>query len=96
MLLPLLSFINTFGLYYNTYRSLIGIYYIPVVMNIRKRIRRTNCFALTLGPYRSNFLDIVKALRLLIALDRSIEVRILGISKVLLIAFTYTFISDIP
>lgn len=96
MLLPLLSFINAFSLYRNAYRSLIGIYYIPAAMNIRKRIRRTNCFALTLGPYRSNFLDIVKALRLLIALDRSIEVRILGISKVLLIAFTYMFISDMP
>lgn len=96
MLLPLLSFINTFGLYRNIYRSLIGIYYIPAAMNTRKRTRRTNCFALTLGPHRSNFLDIVKALRLLIALDRSIEVRILGISKVLLIAFTYTFISDMP
>lgn len=65
-------------------------------MNTRKRTRRANCFVLTLGPYSSNFLDVIKALRLLTALDRSIEVRILGISRVLLIAFTYTFIGDMP
>lgn len=96
MLLPLLSFINTFGLYRNVYRSLIGIYYIPTSMNTRKRTRRANCFALTLGPYRSNFPDVVKALSLLAGLDRSIEVQILGIGKVMLIAFTYAFISNIP
>lgn len=96
MLLPLLSFINAFSLYRNTYRSLIGMYYIPTAINTYKRTRRANCFVLTLGLYSSNFLDVIKALRLLIALDRSIEVRILGISRVLLIAFTYAFISNMP
>lgn len=96
MLLPLLSFINTFGLYRNAYRSLIGMYYIPASMNTRKRTRRANCFTLTLGPYRSNFPDVVKALSLLVGLDRSIEVQMLGVGKVILIAFTYTFISNMP
>lgn len=95
MSLPLLSFINTFGLYRNVYRTLIGMYYIPAAMNTRKRTRRTNCFILTLGLYRSNFSDIVKALGLLTALDRGIEVYILGTSNVLLVAFTYAFIGDI-
>lgn len=65
-------------------------------MNTRKRTRRANCFTLTLGPYRSNFLDVVKALSLLVALDRSKEVQIPGIGKVMLIAFTYAFISNMP
>lgn len=96
MLLPLLSFIDTFSLYRNVYCSLIGIYYIPISINTRKRTRRANCFTLTLGPYRSNFPDVVKALSLLVGLDRSIEVQILGIGKVILIAFTYAFISNMP
>lgn len=94
MLLPLLSFIDTFGLYRNAYRTLIGIYYIPATINTRKRTRRTNCFVLTLGLYRSNFPNVVKALGLLIALDRGIEVYILGTSKVLLVVFTYAFIGN--
>lgn len=64
-------------------------------MNTRKRTRRVNCFVLTLSLYRSNFPNIVKALSLLIILDRGIEVYIPRTSNVLLVAFTYAFIGDI-
>lgn len=96
MLLPLLTFIDAFGLYRNLYRSLIGIYFIITVLNARKRDRRANVFPLILRLYGSNFADIVEAIKLLTTLNRGVKVYILGIGKVLLIAFTLTFLSNIP
>lgn len=96
MLLPLITFIDAFGLYRNSYRSLIGVYFIIAAMNSRERNRRANMFLLTLGPYSSNFVDVVEAVRLLASLDRGIEVLILGQGLVLLIAFTFAFLSNIP
>lgn len=78
MLLPLIIFIDAFGLYRNSYRSLIGVYFIIAAMNSRERNRRANMFLLTLSPYSSNFADVVEAVRLLVSLDRGIEVLILG------------------
>lgn len=96
MLLPLLTFIDAFGLYRNLYRSLIGIYFIIAALNAYERDRRANVFPLILRLYGSNFADIVEAIKLLAILNRGIEVYILGIGKVLLIAFTLAFLSNIP
>lgn len=96
MLLPLITFIDTFRLYRNSYRSLIGIYFIIVVMNSRERNRRANIFPLTLSLYSSNFVDVIDTIRLLVSLDRGIEVLILGQGLVLLIAFILAFLSNIP
>lgn len=62
-----------------------------------KRARRTNVFPITLGPYGSNFVAIVNTIgdKGLIALDKGIEIEIAG-ERVLLIAFTFVYISDIP
>lgn len=96
MLLPLITFIDTFGLYRNSYRSLIGIYFIIVVMNSRERNRRANIFPLTLSLYSSNFADVIDTIRLLVSLDRGIEVLILGQGLVLLVAFILAFLSNMP
>lgn len=96
MLLLLLTFIDAFGLYRNLYRLLIGIYFILVLLYGHERNRRVNVFPLTLGPYSSNFADVVEAIKLLAVLDRGVEVYILGIGNVLLIAFTLTFLRDMP
>lgn len=96
MLLPLITFIDAFRLYRNSYRSLIGIYFIIVVMNSRERNRRANMFPLTLSLYSSNFVDVVDTIRLLASLDRGIEVLILGQGLVLLVAFILAFLSNMP
>lgn len=96
MLLPLMIFIDTFSLYRNLYRLLIGIYFILVLLSSRERDRRANVFPLILGPYGSNFADIVEAIKLLAVLDCSVEVYIPRIGTVLLIAFTFAFLSNMP
>lgn len=96
MSLPLIIFINAFSLYRNLYRLLIGIYFILVLLSSRERDRRANVFPLTLGPYSSNFADVVEAIKLLTVLNRGVKVYILGIGNVLLIAFIFAFLSNIP
>lgn len=66
-------------------------------MNQYKRVRRANVFLVTLGPYGSNFADIVKAIREkgLKALDRSVEIDV-DRERVLLIAFTYAYLGNMP
>lgn len=96
MSLPLLTFIDAFGLYRNSYRSLMGIYFIIAALSARERDRRANVFPLTLGPHGSNFADVVEAIKLLAMLDRGIEVHIPGAGKVLLVAFTMAFLGDMP
>lgn len=96
MLLPLITFIDAFRLYRNSYRSLIGIYFIIAAINSRERNRRANMFPLTLSLYSSNFVDVVDAIRLLASLDRGIEVLILGQGIVLLVAFILAFLSNMP
>lgn len=91
ILLPLIIFIAAFGLYRNLYRSLIGVYFIIVVLSTRKRDRRAN-----IRLYSSNFADIVEAIKLLTILSRGIKVYILGTGKILLVAFTLTFLSNVP
>lgn len=64
-----------------------------------ERARRTNIFPITLRPYRSNFVAVINTIsdKGLIALDKGIEIEIVKDSKrVLLITFTFAYISDIP
>lgn len=96
MSLPLMTFIDAFGLYRNSYRSLMGIYFILAALDTHERNRRVNVSPLTLGPYSSNFADVVEAIRLLSALDKGIEVYIPGEGRVLLVAFTFAFLGDMP
>lgn len=65
------------------------------MLNVHKRNRRANVFPLTLGPYSSNFADVVKAIKLLSILDRGVKVYIPSIGIVLLLAFTLYFLRDI-
>lgn len=62
-----------------------------------ERARRSNVFLITLGPHGSNFSEVVKAIREkgLKALDRGIEVKV-DREKILLIAFIYTYLGDMP
>lgn len=55
-------------------------------------------FLIILGPYRSNFVDIVKAIgrKGITALNRGIEVDMPNSQKVMLVAFTLAFLSNMP
>ena len=61
--IPLLTFIDAFGLYRNMYRSLMGIYATIAALNWRERRRRANVLPLALGPHATNFADVIKVLK---------------------------------
>src|SRR4029077_19371755 len=93
---PFMTFIDGFGLYRNTYRTLIGVYAIFAGLSFQERARRANVLPLTLGPQGSSFADVVDALKPgLIPLDRGVETEING-ETVRLCAFTHAFTGDMP
>ena len=94
--LPFLTFIDGFGLYRNTYRTLMGMYFILAGLPFHERARRANVFPFTIGPHGSNFSDVVDGVRSLATLDRGVEVEIPGMGKVMLLAFPIAFIGDMP
>lgn len=93
---PLLIFINSFGLYRNINHSLIGIYTIIGGYIYIERNRRTNIIPLTLGPYSSNFEDIIKSISSKFK-GLNIGDRIISISSqdFRLCVYIIAFISDI-
>ena len=96
ILMLLLTFINRFRVYRNSYRTLIGIYIINVALRYRERIRRANVLPLTLGPYSSNFADVYKALKgSVVSLEQGLTIKIKD-EDVFVYVFTLIFISDIP
>lgn len=95
--IPLLTFIDGFGLYRNAYRTLMGFYFIFAGLSFHERARRANVLPFTLGPHGSNFSDVLMAIRCLAALERGIEVQLPGIpGTVILVAYTLAFIGDMP
>ncbi|KAI4657368.1 uncharacterized protein J4E79_007441 [Alternaria viburni] len=68
--LPMLCFIDAFGLYKNMYRSIKGVYLIMSFLDEVERSRKTNVVPLTLGPYASNWEDVVDSLMHMRDLDR--------------------------
>jgi hypothetical protein len=55
-----------------------GFYKIPAALRFRDRTRQANVLPLTLGPYGSNFDDVVTAIKVLISLDKGIILDING------------------
>ena len=94
--LPLLTFIDGFGLYRNVYRTLMGVYLNFAALSFQERTRRANVVPITLGPHGSNFADVVDALKLLTPLDAGVEVELRPGEKVLLCAFTMAYTGDMP
>jgi hypothetical protein len=75
---PLITFIDGFGLYRNSYRSLMGFYQTPAALSFSDRNRRANVLPITLGPHSSNFDDVVGALKQFKLLDKGVAVDING------------------
>ena len=73
-------FIDTFGLYRNMYRALLGIYATPINLNERQRNRRVNVFLIIIGLFVASFEDVIHSLSSLADTNRGIEIK--GISFV--------------
>ena len=62
----LITFLNSFKLYYNIYYSLIGFYFINSVFIIKERAYYINIILFILSLYSSNIENIVKIIKLLL------------------------------
>lgn len=97
MSLALILFINSFSLYRNMYRCLIGQYFILASLLFIERARRTNVFPFTLGLHSSNIEDVVATIApMLQALNYSELMTILGSRQVIVCTFLLYYISDMP
>ncbi|KAN0075598.1 hypothetical protein V8E54_006868 [Elaphomyces granulatus] len=91
---PLFTFIDGFGLYRNSYRSLMGIYLLIAAFGFEERNRRANVFPVTLGPHGSNFNEVINCLTGLRELDRGVSLPLPQPTRVC--AFTFAFLGDMP
>lgn len=91
---PVTTFIDGFGLYSNSYRSLMGLYMTPA-LPLEDRLRPLNNFPILLGPHGSDFNDVIKALECLLPLDKGIFMTING-RKTLVNVFTMCYTADTP
>jgi hypothetical protein len=92
---PILVFIDGFGLYRNSYRSLVGVYVIPAGLDGDDRHRPANIFPITLSPHGSNFNDVAGALQSLANIDGGVTVMINGKQSILCVP-TVCYLGDMP
>ncbi|KAL7818066.1 hypothetical protein V8C44DRAFT_211757 [Trichoderma aethiopicum] len=92
---PIMVFIDGFGLYRNSYRSLIGVYTIVAALSGEDRHRQANIFPIALSPHGSNFNDTINALQSLGKLDRGVRATING-EEVVICVPTLCYIGDMP
>ena len=77
---PIQLFINGFGVFRNTYRSLKGFYLTPACLPYLERRREKSIFTLTLGPHGAEMTDIVKCFEAEIQdLEKGVKMKINGI-----------------
>lgn len=70
--LPILTFIDGFGVFQNAYRTLMGMYFTPAGLPVEERFRAGSMFPILLGPHGSDLEDIVKGLKTMANLDRGV------------------------
>lgn len=93
--MPLILFIDGFGLYRNMYRSITGIYFTPASLKLEQRNRRQNVFTLTLGSHSSDLSEILRAIDGLTELDKGIDMEIDGVVKHVC-AYVHVLVGDMP
>lgn len=93
--LPFTLFIDTFGLFRNMYRSLMGFYLIPQFLSKERRNKRKSPIPLTLGPFGSKLSDVVECLAHITELDEGLELQING-QPVFVCSFVAAIIGDMP
>ena len=92
---PLICFIDDFGVYRNRQRSLMKIYEIIASFFFRERARRVNVLSLIFDFHGSNFADVVDAFQHMTYFDEGISISING-EEVFLCAFNHMFVGDMP
>ena len=92
--LPYLLFLDGFGLYRNSYRSLMGVYLIPASFSSSERMRRVNVFPITLGPHGSNLNDVLDTLSTLRDIDKGVVLDLPQPTRVCI--FPLCMIGDMP
>ncbi|KAI1131426.1 hypothetical protein F5Y10DRAFT_262185 [Nemania abortiva] len=92
---PMLTFIDGFGVYRNSYRTLMGFYFTPAALKADERLRPGSIFPLVLGPHASDFGDVIAALRTMAYADHGIVEDING-QDTRICAFTMAYIGDMP
>jgi hypothetical protein len=93
---PILLFIDGFGIHRNMYRSLKGFYMTPASLPYVQRRRVSNTFTLTLGPHGASMQDIVKSFETKFQqLERGLLVSVKG-EQVLMNAFVLCYTGDMP
>lgn len=92
---PVLTFIDGFGVYRNSYRTLTGFYMTPAGLSEDDRSREANVFPVILGPHGSKFGDVVSALQTLRYLDEGVQAEING-QTVRMCVFTMCYTGDMP
>jgi hypothetical protein len=90
---PIQVFIDGFGVFRNSYRSLVGVYAIPAALSIQDRYHRANILPLTLSPHSSNCDDTIRALQSLSDLDQGVETEI-NAEKFTLVVPTLCYLGD--
>ena len=96
MAVPMLLFIDGFGVHRNMYRSLKGFYMTPASLSYVERRRVCNTFTLTLGPHGASMQDVVQSFETKFQqLERGVLVPING-ERVLMSAFVLCYTGDMP
>lgn len=93
--LPVVTFIDGFGVFANSYRSLMGYYITPCGLPAKDRLRPGHIIPLVLGPHGSDFAEVIKGLGTLRDLDMGVKMDISGEEK-LVCTWTMVFIGDMP
>ncbi|KAL7627668.1 hypothetical protein AAE478_001861 [Parahypoxylon ruwenzoriense] len=93
--LPFQVFVDAFGLYYNMYRSIMGVYLIGEFFNTGRRLRKHSILPLTLGPFGAEIADVFKALFHIRELDAGREVEVNG-EKFFICSYIHCIIGDMP
>lgn len=93
---PMMLFIDGFGLYRTMHRSLIGIYAIMASLSHDARRRSEFIYTLAFGPHGTNYQDVIAAITPgLAALDHGYDTRV-GDEDVRLFSYPICFLGDMP
>ena len=93
---PIMVFIDGFGLYRNSYRSLVGVYAMIASLSLKDRQRPANVFPIALSPHGSNFNDAVRAMQQPLAnLEMGVKAVING-KEVIVSVPTVCYLGDMP
>jgi hypothetical protein len=94
--MPIMFFIDGFGIHRNMYRSLKGMYVTPAGLPYNERRKVGNNFMLTLGPHGASFDDVISSFQKdFQSLEKAVELKVNGeVTTVTMFVLAYT--GDMP